>query len=117
LLLKYLDKLVAVELRVELITRSPEARTLSVFGDASDAFCSLLALNEVFRVRIPDFSTKNPTNSAPKMTLISDVAKIGKSSRGRVNPWARRGASNTAQIYSTIDLMWLKGLIKLVVQA
>ena len=94
---KRLDNLTAVELRDKLITRSPEAEVLSVLEDAFDVVCSLSALNVVFRVNTPDFSITNPTNSAPKITLISDVDKIGNSSVGTVNPCARNGASSTAR--------------------
>lgn len=94
---KNLDSLTAVELRDKLITRSPEADVLSFLGDALGVASSLFALNVVFRVNTPDFSITKPTNSAPKITLISDVDNTGNSSVGTVNPCARKGASSTAR--------------------
>lgn len=92
-----MDSLAAVELRDKPITRSPEANVLSCLGDALGVVSSLFALNVVFRVNTPDFSMTKPTNSAPKITLISDVDNAGNSSIGEVNPCARKGASSTAR--------------------
>lgn len=114
LLVKNLDNLTAAELRDKPITRSPDAKVLSVLGDACDLVCSSLALNVVFRVNTPDFSSTNPANSAPKITLISDVDRTGSSSAGTVNPCARKGASSTARKKSRLYMIVLHKLIRLV---